>query len=1185
MAHTVFWPGKMFFYPIGNTSPVSLLQHVPPEDDADILLLGCGDPRNILYSLYASGEDVKPEKRKLDFTCCDFEPAVLARNILLLTLVADGAHANKLQELWNIFYHFFLDDSSLSLLLVQAETLAASSTSLGKWQESAYAHIVDISNSFTLGELNRHWALYAQTKTFNSTRRAEFNSRFRSGMEKVRKDKKGFSDMTASRSAGPVMLQAMMSSVEASRAFWESGTTFTSRQDSDAATEVNPTFAYAMGQEGFLPHYGTNPLSSFHLAPIFATANMKTSPPLSDVYGAIREQFRAWCAAFHGCSKAAPGRLKLRFVVADVLAFCQALQLAAEQGDPSVYPRVSPWKASLLALDGQDYSSRTASLAFDVIDTSNLFDHIGSVNILIATAPLLKKTPFAALYTESLLSSGDDPIVSFADSLCGDVTTMSLLFDLTPTAYLSGYNTQSNIHEIMGYHTRDSNAQYHERLVWKVPSQLTGGSSRPVAVDAEQLATLFFDIYHKMFANENLTNMLQQKASIASLQTMHRIHYTRRSFAELVRSLMPRIVVDWDRVFDHFEQQVSNDGALIMGMNYYQEFMAHLHLARVWSIDTLIPGNPRLRVNKAAGPFRDWSAVPPVVCLTFVVPRAKIEELENDQQPNPILAVEIGSGAVSNYFCSIEAMFGALTVTGSGEHAQATVQEDPKGKSGSADVVVSVCVPAWLLSFDPASTRVRLNVASAVSGAVFMKKLGLRMVVYDVALTDREVVHVLSHRPAATEGAPAAIPYLPTVKGPSAQAAVTLSIGMKKVEKMTRRVDIQETKAKAALASKDTPVTTIQASACELELAIGSAYRDKLAFPFPVDAGQAKLRVARQSSWVEVVGIPCLLGRLAAPAETRFPVGMHKGRPIPWTMHRVDLDRLPAIPTANVSKARLEWINTHVSLAFSDREKLARDTQKMEPFTQIKDSMHSMFVQAVGIQGSVKVSVFGLRRTTSGGIDALLFVNDIRLDVAAHAVVMDAYVLPLHDSFMYKIEQALANIRNLCQVNLSAEEHLAWKYLLPSLVERCRTWTHTPKCAYAAAGARVPLATEHGEVPICACGRGKVDDAFRARKEWAPFLPYVTRIALSPLFAVSFLESVAGGLKEMTDTVRAKGSASGGAPARPSSAQPDVSRCRVCKTAVKDRPMVCSRCKKVAYCSRDCQTKDWKLHKLSCTAA
>lgn len=57
MAHPVFWLSKTFFYPIGNTSPISLLQHVSPEDDADILLLGCGDPRNILYTIHASGLD------------------------------------------------------------------------------------------------------------------------------------------------------------------------------------------------------------------------------------------------------------------------------------------------------------------------------------------------------------------------------------------------------------------------------------------------------------------------------------------------------------------------------------------------------------------------------------------------------------------------------------------------------------------------------------------------------------------------------------------------------------------------------------------------------------------------------------------------------------------------------------------------------------------------------------------------------------------------------------------------------------------------------------------------------------------------------------------------------------------------------------------------------------------------
>jgi hypothetical protein len=51
MSHPTFWPKKSFFYPIGNTPPVSLTDHLPPEGAATILLLGCGDPRHILYTI------------------------------------------------------------------------------------------------------------------------------------------------------------------------------------------------------------------------------------------------------------------------------------------------------------------------------------------------------------------------------------------------------------------------------------------------------------------------------------------------------------------------------------------------------------------------------------------------------------------------------------------------------------------------------------------------------------------------------------------------------------------------------------------------------------------------------------------------------------------------------------------------------------------------------------------------------------------------------------------------------------------------------------------------------------------------------------------------------------------------------------------------------------------------------
>jgi hypothetical protein len=52
MAHPLVYPGKYFFYPIGNTSAVCLTRDLASEEPAHILLLGCGDPRNILYTVF-----------------------------------------------------------------------------------------------------------------------------------------------------------------------------------------------------------------------------------------------------------------------------------------------------------------------------------------------------------------------------------------------------------------------------------------------------------------------------------------------------------------------------------------------------------------------------------------------------------------------------------------------------------------------------------------------------------------------------------------------------------------------------------------------------------------------------------------------------------------------------------------------------------------------------------------------------------------------------------------------------------------------------------------------------------------------------------------------------------------------------------------------------------------------------
>jgi hypothetical protein len=49
-----------------------------------------------------------------------------------------------------------------------------------------------------------------------------------------------------------------------------------------------------------------------------------------------------------------------------------------------------PYQLELLVLDSEDYaSSGKAPLSFNVIDTSNLVDHVGAINVLVATSSLL----------------------------------------------------------------------------------------------------------------------------------------------------------------------------------------------------------------------------------------------------------------------------------------------------------------------------------------------------------------------------------------------------------------------------------------------------------------------------------------------------------------------------------------------------------------------------------------------------------------------------------------------------------------------------------------------------------------------------------------------------------------------------------------------------------------------------
>jgi hypothetical protein len=71
---------RSFSYPIGNTPAANLLRDLRPgKEPVEILALGCGDVRNILFTLWSQQHNTC----KINFTTCDSDPAVLGMDIFL----------------------------------------------------------------------------------------------------------------------------------------------------------------------------------------------------------------------------------------------------------------------------------------------------------------------------------------------------------------------------------------------------------------------------------------------------------------------------------------------------------------------------------------------------------------------------------------------------------------------------------------------------------------------------------------------------------------------------------------------------------------------------------------------------------------------------------------------------------------------------------------------------------------------------------------------------------------------------------------------------------------------------------------------------------------------------------------------------------------------------------------------
>ncbi|KAJ6482109.1 hypothetical protein C8R47DRAFT_982261 [Mycena vitilis] len=1170
MALPLFWPSRYLFYPIGNTSAVSLTRDLAPETDATILMLGCGDPRNILYTIFCEHEDMD---RSLDFTCCDIDPAVLARNVILLTLVADNQPGPAV--IWNIFFHMRLDETSLAVLVSHCKKLIDISSTMKQWRSSAYSHFIRMCTEFTLTELRRHWSLYATMHGLPSQRidgiHADFAERSKLARQNI-----PTAMASSARSAGPLMTKAMESCGQQFLEYWNDGGNFASPTEARNSTLLNPLFVYSLGGEGCSVHYGTNPVVSFHLASMLG--NNRKNISVTDIVAAVQTEFAMWCSSFHA-SFSKQKTPVIRFFVGKATTVCHSLHAYATTGILTTGIPVAKWSTKLVTLDQHEYLGGGARTAFDVIDTSNLDDHIGSLNVIIAAVPLLPAFPqHFVLYTESLLFHDRDATKEFAESLKNDLSTFGLLVGICPVDYLAGFSSRSNVHELIMHDTMQKTSeagQFHRVTTWKSPSSAhldprSGPKPALPIFDSQQLGTRLYDMYQQLFEKEEPSYFARQAADPSpgslrrALAMSNIIWETRETFAVFLRLVRERLEIPqsrWSETMDRFVTLLQEQKESLGHLSRH-DFYARAHFHGVHSASFLNVSVPKV------GPMASWDQVPSLVRIIIVVPRQSLAMLDqiSDSIPTPLLQCEFrGTGRRTlDIFSSVHAAFGTIIPTGTPARPSVLFNEDPLGQKGTSPLVASFVAVASLLtvdSVDNIEVSFAMRSTAGVSWAL-TKTFGSEFRLFSAKLMDKDHIYVLPEQPLPTAAPGWQPPAASTSQhntamyqlGTEGPLLVEMDEECELVSRLNFRITIENQRAKQLFGSGCKPVIS-QKSACVMQLAIGKKTQD-IAFPFPVVGSQNVLRLARKSLYIEVV-VP-ISGPFRSDGMKLNPFQViGEGLSfVPWSFHLLNLSRSPILSTE--APGIKTWLKPHLAWMLSARERKLTRTHENDPLALIKDTINTIFHHASGISGGPVRRVFALQDKPSAECDTIIFIGAVRFDLSAHTLICDAYVLPLTPALMSKVGAEFGNLvreGNILNVGVYGDEMKAWKQLLPSFVERCRAWKHANNCEYRTQK-MVPLGVEMHLDPLCSCGRAKDVDGMRKEKLWSPFAQSVTRIAISPLFALSYLEPVAR--------------------------DPDAGRCSVCRGKGKPKMKRCARCERVRYCSPGCQRKDWTTHKPKC---
>lgn len=1095
------------------------------------------------------------------------------------------------------------------------------SVSSSTWKASDFGGQFRFSTDSTLSATRSVWEAYADAIA-NKNDEA-YRAKFETALTRSKQYKQGVSRSAVlvyggARAAAPLGAQAIFNDElrKALDSWWGMGITGTV---TSGANVPNPLFSAALS-ENYVLAFGSDPILSYHLAA--AKAHLAELSPLrptnsdddfsfgSGFVETAKFQFSEWAKCFTSLSSS---DLVIRFVAADCFAFCHTLQHNVQTGQSSNNFYRRQLSAERLDLDAEEYAKTSTPKIFDVIDTSNLSDYVGTLSMVISASPLLKDAPWATLYTETMQKTADSDRRKFEELLCGPTTTVSTLLGISPTEYWTNATAVASVDDYIQAlaASQSSNQQsgVQWRFAWKFNKHLSGQTSTQLLkVKDTELAALIHNTYRSMFIAENPMSLLSlsQDEQLNAVMKHAYPKYHRGSLVACIKRLLQLVDVDKISVCKQVSEKVASDSVPMFGSNFMQSFSLEMSRQGLYTEPWL---SNEIRRGMERAPFTGWSDVPLYVAVTLSIPASRWKSFyQVATQTNTGFVVEGGLSSAKggvlawhNLFADVQVAFGKIKASGVRGSPEFSIQveEDKRRWLGDSSMIASFHVPTAALQVDPKSTKVGLCLQNNHQTiAVFKAKLqlGHSMAIYETDLDDGNHVYVTQYPP-GQDGFPLFNSLhkdapIPDSTNECRDSFIVDMNASGEISTITGHLDILSDEGKRLLAEKAAvDVRKVSPFVFEIHLGEGKAVFT-LTFPVPVVKEGSKTRIARTSSYVEVIA------PLADPASSQalnnfiYPSTLataeHSSNighpiPVPLSIPHVNLDTLPILDISD--KEGLSFLTNLASFTFSARERKLRnqaDKSGLAPSSRMnfKESLFTMFMLASGLQGG-QTGLFAINHPQKGGIHMLIFVSALRLDGANGSVVLDAAALPLTIDIIKggQMDSFLLIIRTLecCSVTVDDEELVLWKKILPALVERCRNWSHTPECEYAHSGATVPLSIEPAKQVICSCGAGKFPQNFISLPEWDTAAKFATRLAISPTFAVPFVEDV-------VNSELMKGAFNA------SSAAQDAKtlRCRTCgKTEAKGGGMLkkCMRCLKVRYCSAECQKKDWKKHRMECEEA